>query len=44
MYGISKTSNELDEYDSEKNPITAYARTKYEAEKIFISLERTFFK
>ena len=36
MYGISKTSNELDEYDSEKNPITAYARTKYEAEKMII--------
>ena len=38
MYGISKTSNELDEYDSEKNPITAYARTKYEAEKMIIKL------
>ena len=33
MYGISKVNNELDEYDSEKNPITAYAVTKWEAEQ-----------
>ena len=32
MYGLSDTSNELDEDDSEKNPITAYARTKWDAE------------
>jgi nucleoside-diphosphate-sugar epimerase len=32
MYGISDTENELDEDDSEKNPVTAYARTKWEAE------------
>jgi nucleoside-diphosphate-sugar epimerase len=32
MYGISNTSSELDEDDSEKHPITAYARTKWEAE------------
>ena len=32
MYGISKVDAELDEYDSEKNAITAYARTKWEAE------------
>ena len=32
MYGISDTSEELDEDDSEKNPVTAYARTKWEAE------------
>jgi nucleoside-diphosphate-sugar epimerase len=32
MYGISDTANELDEDASEKNPITAYARTKWEAE------------
>jgi len=32
MYGISDTKNELDEDDSEKNPMTAYARTKWEAE------------
>ncbi|MGK0291324.1 MAG: nucleoside-diphosphate-sugar epimerase [bacterium] len=32
MYGISDTDNELDEDNSEKNPITAYARTKWQAE------------
>lgn len=33
MYGISKTDNELDEYDSEKNPVTAYAEAKWLAEQ-----------
>jgi nucleoside-diphosphate-sugar epimerase len=32
MYGVSKTDAELDEDNSEKNAITAYARTKWEAE------------
>lgn len=32
MYGIGDESKELDEDDSEKNPVTAYARTKWEAE------------
>lgn len=32
MYGISETDEELDEDDSPKNPLTAYARTKWEAE------------
>ena len=32
MYGISKTGEELDEDNSEKNPVTAYAKTKWEAE------------
>lgn len=32
MYGISKSQDELDEYESEKNPLTAYASTKWEAE------------
>jgi nucleoside-diphosphate-sugar epimerase len=32
MYGVSGTDQELDEDTSEKNPITAYARTKWEAE------------
>lgn len=32
MYGISKSDNELDEDNSEKTPITAYARTKWDAE------------
>ena len=33
MYGISDHQNELDEESSKKNPVTAYARTKWEAEK-----------
>ena len=32
MYGISNTDGELDEDNSEKNPITAYARSKWKAE------------
>lgn len=32
MYGVANTSAELDEDDSEKNAITSYARTKWEAE------------
>ncbi len=32
MYGIAKGKDELDEDKSEKNPLTAYARTKWEAE------------
>lgn len=32
MYGVSSSLVELDEDDSEKNPITVYARTKWEAE------------
>lgn len=32
MYGVSNTENELDEDDSEKNPVTAYAVTKWDAE------------
>lgn len=32
MYGISDTEDELDEDTSEKKPVTAYARTKWEAE------------
>jgi len=32
MYGISGTDAELDEDDSDKHPLTAYARTKWEAE------------
>jgi nucleoside-diphosphate-sugar epimerase len=32
MYGISDTGSELDEDNSEKNPITAYAKTKWDAE------------
>jgi nucleoside-diphosphate-sugar epimerase len=32
MYGIAETDEELDEDNSRKNPLTAYARTKWEAE------------
>jgi nucleoside-diphosphate-sugar epimerase len=32
MYGISTFDGELDEYNSEKNPITSYAKTKWDAE------------
>lgn len=32
MYGISNTDEELDEENSAKNPITSYAKTKWEAE------------
>ncbi|MBF0430811.1 MAG: NAD(P)-dependent oxidoreductase [Fibrobacteria bacterium] len=32
MYGISQTADELDEDNSEKNPLTAYATTKWRAE------------
>lgn len=32
MYGVSETDDELDEDNSRKNPVTAYARTKWEAE------------
>ena len=32
MYGISNSKIELDEENSKKNPITAYARTKWKAE------------
>jgi len=33
MYGISNTSIELEEYNSEKNPVTEYAKTKWQAEQ-----------
>ena len=33
MYGVSQTSDELDEDKSEKNPVTAYAVAKWDAEK-----------
>jgi len=32
MYGVSTTDAELEEDNSEKNPITVYARTKWDAE------------
>jgi len=33
MYGISNNHKELEEDSSQKNPVTAYAKTKWEAEK-----------
>ena len=33
MYGISDNHEELEEDNSKKNPVTAYAKTKWEAEK-----------
>lgn len=33
MYGVSATDAELDEDTSDKKPVTAYARTKWEAEQ-----------
>ena len=38
MYGISTSIDELDEYSSEKNPVTEYAKTKWNAEKYLTSL------
>jgi nucleoside-diphosphate-sugar epimerase len=38
MYGVSKMQDELDEDASEKNPVTAYARTKWEAELVLKEL------
>lgn len=32
MYGIADTTTEVEEDNSQKNPLTAYARTKWEAE------------
>lgn len=32
MYGISESDDELDEDNSQKNPLTAYAKTKWRAE------------
>ena len=33
IYGISRANEDLDEYTSQKNPVTEYAKTKFEAEK-----------
>jgi nucleoside-diphosphate-sugar epimerase len=39
MYGISTFDGELDEYNSDKNPITSYAITKWEAEMALNKLQ-----
>ena len=38
MYGVSATDAELDEDTSDKRPVTAYARTKWEAEQAIMKL------
>ena len=44
MYGISSGNAELAEDTSEKNPLTAYARTKWEAEQGLMALRRPGFE
>ena len=43
MYGVSDLQEELDEEDSKKNPVTAYAKTKWEAEKKIKNLDNDDF-
>jgi nucleoside-diphosphate-sugar epimerase len=43
MYGISDSDSELDEDLSNKNPVTAYAKTKWEAELRLKDLHSDFF-
>ena len=43
MYGISETTKELDEDNSKKNPITEYAKTKWNAEKEILKLNNENF-
>jgi nucleoside-diphosphate-sugar epimerase len=44
MYGVSEIDEELDEDLSSKNPVTAYARTKWEAELALKDLQATNFQ
>ena len=44
MYGRAVTDIELDEDSSEKNPLTAYARTKWEAEESLMTLRAPGFE
>lgn len=43
MYGISTSDSELDEDDSEKAPVTSYARTKWAAEVALRAMATTDF-
>lgn len=43
MYGISDTKDELDEDDSEKNPVTSYAIAKWKAEQKINTLSNDHF-
>ena len=38
MYGISELDSELDEDNSEKNPVTVYASAKWDAEQALNSM------
>ncbi|MBT5087209.1 MAG: NAD(P)-dependent oxidoreductase [Deltaproteobacteria bacterium] len=44
MYGISKKGSELDEDNSEKNALTAYAKTKWKAECALMKIQSSNFK
>lgn len=43
IYGVSDVSKEMDEYESEKAPVTEYAKTKWEAEKELLKLNNSGF-
>lgn len=43
MYGVSNNDTELDEEKSEKNPITAYAKTKWKSELELLKLSNKDF-
>ena len=43
MYGVASADHELDEDDSKKDPITVYARTKWEAEVVLKSFSDEMF-
>ena len=43
MYGVSNTTSELDEDDSKKNPVTAYAIAKWKAEQQLHSMSTNNF-
>ena len=43
MYGVSSNDTELDEEKSEKNPITAYAKTKWKSELELLKLSNKDF-
>jgi nucleoside-diphosphate-sugar epimerase len=43
MYGVSTVDAELDEDNSQKNPVTAYARTKWSAEQALTDLNSDAF-
>lgn len=43
MYGVANLGDELDEDSSRKNPVTAYAKTKWEAEQQLHQLQSSTF-